>query len=214
MKLRHLLLGRKVMANLDSILKSRDITLPTKFHLVKAMVFPVVMYGCESWTIKKAENRCFWTVVLEKSLESPLDCKEIQPVHLKGNQSWIFIGRIDAEDETPFATWCKELNHLKRPWCWERLKAGGEGDDRGWDGWMPSPSQWTWVWVNWSWWWTGRPGVLESMGSQRVGHDWSTELSWTELIQGIRIRIRTKTQISEESSIEKGFSSFSSLLHS
>ena len=214
MILRHLLLGRKVMANLDSILKSRDITLPTKFHLVKAMVFPVVMYGCESWTIKKAENRCFWTVVLEKSLESPLDCKEIQPVHLKGNQSWIFIGRIDAEDETPFATWCKELNHLKRPWCWERWKAGGEGDDRGWDVWMPSPSQWTWVWVNWSGWWTGRPGVLESMGSQRVGHDWSTELSWTELIQGIRIRIRTKTQISEESSIEKGFSSFSSLLHS
>ena len=100
---RRLLPGRKVMTNLDSILKSRDITLPTKVHLVKGMVFPVVMYGYESWTIKKAEhqkNRCFWTVVLEKTLESPLDCKEIHPVHPKGDQFWIFIGRTDAEDET------------------------------------------------------------------------------------------------------------------
>ena len=98
---RCLLLERKVMTNLDSILKSRDITLPTKVHLVKAMVFPVVMYGCESWTVKKAECRridAFWTVVLEKTLESPLDCKEIHP---KGNQSWIFIGRTDAEAEIP-----------------------------------------------------------------------------------------------------------------
>ena len=85
-------------------LKSRDITLPTKVHLVKAMAFPVVMYGCESWTIKKAECRKidgFWTAVLEKTLESPLDCKEIKPVHLKGDQSWVFIGRTDAESETP-----------------------------------------------------------------------------------------------------------------
>ena len=90
------------MTNLDSIWKSRDITLPTKVHLVKAMAFPVVMYGSESWTIKKAEHqRCFWTVVLEKTLESPLDCKEIQPVHPKENQSWIFTGRTDAEVETP-----------------------------------------------------------------------------------------------------------------
>ena len=96
---RHLLLGRKVMTNLDSVLKNRDITWPTKVYLVKAIVFPVVMYGCESWTIKKAE--CLWTVVLEKTLESPLDCKEIQPVHPKGNQSWIFIGRTDREVETP-----------------------------------------------------------------------------------------------------------------
>ena len=105
MKLRHLFLGRKAMTNLESILKSRDITLPTNVHLVKAMVFPVVMYGCESWTITKAEcqrtNWCFWTVVLEKTLESPLDCKDIQPVHPKGNESWIFIGRTDAEAETP-----------------------------------------------------------------------------------------------------------------
>ena len=99
---RQLLLGRKAMTNLDSILKSRDITLSTKVCLAKPVVFPVVMYGCESWTIKKAEcQRCFWTVVLEKTPESPLDCKEIQPVHPKGNQSWIFIGRSDAKAETP-----------------------------------------------------------------------------------------------------------------
>ena len=78
------------------------------------------------------------------------------------------------------ATWCEELTHLKRPWCWERLKVKGEGDDRGWIDWMASPTQWTWVWVNsGSWWWTGRPGVLQSIGSQRVGHDWVTELNWT-----------------------------------
>ena len=101
---RHLLFGRKAMTNLDSILKSRDITLPTKVHLVRAMVFPVIMYGCESWTIKKSwepENWYFWTVMLEKTLESPLDCKEIQPVNPEGNQSWLFIGRTDVEAETP-----------------------------------------------------------------------------------------------------------------
>ena len=100
---RCLLLGRKAMSNLDSRLKSRDITLPTKVHLVKAMVYPVVMYGCENWTIKKAERQKIdaWTVVLGKTLESPLDCKEIQPVHSKGNQSWLFIGRTDAEAKTP-----------------------------------------------------------------------------------------------------------------
>ena len=112
---RHLRLGRKVMTNLDSILKSRDITLPTPVHLVKAMVFLVVMYGCEIWTIKKAECQrtwCFQTVVLEKTLESPMDCKEIKQIDPKRNQSWIFIGRTDAEAEAPkLATWCKELTH-------------------------------------------------------------------------------------------------------
>ena len=105
---RHLLRGRKVMTNLEGILKSRDITLPAKVCLVKTMVFPVVMYGVESWTVKKAEHQrstreswCFWAVVLEKTLESPLDCKESQPVHPKGNESWIFIGRINVEAETP-----------------------------------------------------------------------------------------------------------------
>jgi len=100
---RHLLLGRKVMTNPDSILKSRDITLPTKVCLVKAMVFPVVMYGCESWTVKKAERRRInaFELRLEKILESPLDCKEIQPVHSKGDQPWDFFGRNDAKAETP-----------------------------------------------------------------------------------------------------------------
>ena len=100
---RHLLLGRKVMTNLDSIFKSRDITLPTKVRLVKAMVFPVVMYGCESWTIRKlsAKDLMLLNWVLEKTLESLLDCKEIQAVHPKGDQSWVFIGRTDVEAETP-----------------------------------------------------------------------------------------------------------------
>ena len=100
---RCLLLGRKIITNLDSILKSRDITLPTKVLLVKAVVFPVVMYGCESWTVKKAEHLRIdaQSVVLKKTLETPLDCNEIQPVHPKGNQSQIFIGRTDAEAETP-----------------------------------------------------------------------------------------------------------------
>ena len=89
----------------------------------------------ESWAQK---NRCFWTVVLEKTVESPLDCKEIQPVHPKGDQFWVFIGRnwCRSGSFNTLATWCEELTHWKRPWCWERLKAGGEGDDRGWDGWM------------------------------------------------------------------------------
>ena len=128
---------------------------------------------------------CLFYIVLHwlKSLESPLDCKETQPVHPKGDQSWVFIGRTDAEAETnTLATSCDELTHLKRPWCWEGLGAGGEGDDRGWDGWVASLTRWAWVWVNSrSWWWTGRPGMLRFMGSQRVGHDWATELNWTEL---------------------------------
>ena len=128
-----------------------------------------------------------WTMVLEKTLESPLDCKEIKPVNPKENQSWIFIGRTDVEAETPntFATWYEEPTHLKRPWCWERLKVGGEGDDRGWegddrgwDGWMASPTWRTWVWINSrSWWWTGR------LGLQRVRHNWVTEVNWTDYIK-------------------------------
>ena len=121
-------------------------------------------------------------MVLEKTLESPLDSKEIQPVHPKGDQSWNFFGRNDVEAETP-VLWpldAKSWLIWKKPWCWERLRAGGEGDDRGWDGWMVSLTQCTWVWVDSErWWWTGRPGVLQFMESQRVGHDWATELIWT-----------------------------------
>ena len=88
-------------------------------------------------------------------------------------------------NSSTLATWCEELTHWKRPWCWERLRAGGEGDGRGWDGWMASLTRWTWVWVDsGGWWWTGRPGVLWSMGSQRIGHDWATELNWTDSQQG------------------------------
>ena len=121
--------------------------------------------------------------MLEKTLESPLDCKEIQPVHPK-RKSVLNVHWKDwcwSWNSNTLATWCEELTPWKRPWCWEKLKAGGEGDDRGWDVWMASPTQWTWVWVNsGSWWWTGRPGLLQSMGLQRVRHDWATELNWTE----------------------------------
>ena len=130
----------------------------------------------ESWALK---NYCFWTVVLKKTLVSPLDCKEIHPVHPKGNQSWIFIGRTDAKAEIPIL-WLPDIKNWlikERPWFWERLKVGGEGNDRGWDGWMASSTQRTWVWVSSrSWWWTGKPGVLQSMGSDRVRHDWAAEL--------------------------------------
>ena len=141
---RRLLLGRKVMTNLDSIWKSRDVTLSIKVSLVKAMVFPVVMYGCESWTIKKAEHQRIEAFQLWcwRTLESSLDSKEIQPVHPKGDQSWVFFGRTDveAENSNPLAMWCEELTHLKRHRCWERLRAGREEDNRGWDGWMASPT--------------------------------------------------------------------------
>ena len=162
---RRLLLGRKVMTNLDSIFKSRDITLPAKVHLVKAMAFPVVMYGCENWTVKKTERQrmdAFELWCWRRLLRVPRICKEIQPVHSTGDQFWVFIGRTNAKAETPILShWCEELTHLKRPWCWERLKAGWEGDGSGWDGWMASLTQWTWVWASsGSWWWTGKPGML------------------------------------------------------
>ena len=170
------------MTNLDSILKNRDITLPTKVHLAKAMVFPVVMYGFESWTTKKAEHqrtdafelwhkrrllRVPWTT--RRSNQSVL--KEILNIFWK---DWCWSGNCNT-----LATWYEELTHWKRPQCWERWKVGEEGGDRGWDGWMASPIQRTWVWLSsGSWWWIGKPGMLQSMGSQRVGHDWATELNW------------------------------------
>ena len=164
------------------MLKNRDITLPTKVCLVKArqsklLVFPIVTYGCESWTIKK------WTVVLQKTLESHLDRKEIKPVHSKESQSWIFIGRTDAEAPLLWPPDVKSWLTGKRPWCWERLKVGGEGDDRGGDSWMASPTWWTWVWISSrSWWWTGNPGcwplfVHGVTKSQTQLSDW-TELNW------------------------------------
>ena len=151
--------GRKTMTNLNSILKSRDITLLSKVHTVKVMVFPAVMYGCESWTIKKAE--CWridafelwcWRRLLRVSWTARRSNQSI-----KGSQPWIFIGRTDAESwsSNTSATWCEKLTHWKRPWCWQRQKARGKGDDRGWDGWIASLTQWTWVWASSGRWWQG-----------------------------------------------------------
>ena len=146
------------------------------------------MYGCESWTVKKAEQRRIdafelwcWTRLFRvpwtarRSNQSIL--KEISPgCSLEGMMLKLKLQY--------FGTSCEELTHWKRLWCWEGLGAGGEGDDRGWHGWMPSPTRCTWVWVNSeSWWWTGRPGVLQFMGLQRVRHDWATELNWIEAVR-------------------------------
>ena len=172
---------RKVMTNLDSIFKSRDITWPTKVRVVKAIGFSsghvwIWKLDCEeSWVPK---NWLFWTVVLEKTLESPLDSKEIQPVRCEGDQPWDFFGRNDAKAETP-VLWPPHAKSLLigkdsdagRDWGQE------EKGMTGLDGWMASLSRWTWVWVNsGSWWWTGRPGVLQFMGvakSRTRLSDWS-----------------------------------------
>ena len=176
MKWRHLLLGRKAMTNLDSILKSRDSTSLTKVHLVKAMVF---QWSCESWTIKKAEGwriDAFKLWCWRRLLRVPWPARS-------SNQS--ILNEISPECSVEglvlklklqyLATWCKERTH----WCWERLKAGGEGDDRGWDGWMASPPQWSWAWVNSrNWWWTGRLACCSPWGCKESGM--TEQLNWTE----------------------------------
>ena len=163
------------MSNLDSIFKSRDISLLTKVHLAKAMVFPVVMYGCESWTVKKAEHQKIDGVELwcwRRLLRVPWTARRSNQSIVKEISPGCSLEGLMLKLKLQYS-WCEELTHWKRPWCWERLKAGGEGGDRGWDGWMASLTRWTWVWVDsGSWWWTGRPGVLQSVGSQSVGHDW------------------------------------------
>ena len=173
-----MLLGRKAMTNLDSILRCRDITLPTKVHLVKAMGFSsshVWMWELdykESWALK---NQCFWTVVLEKTLEGPLIGKEIKPVSPQGDQSWVIIGRTNAEAEAPIH-WPPDVK--------SQLIAPDAGEDwrqeekrvTGWNGRMALPTQWAWVWANSGREWrTEEPGVLQSIGSQRVRHDWVAE---------------------------------------
>ena len=169
------------MTNLESILKSRDITLPTKVHLVETMVFPVVMYGCESWTIKKAEHwriDAFELWCWRRLLRVPWTARRSNQSILKEISPGVFIGRTDVEAETP-KLWPPDAKG------WLIGKDPDAGKDRGHEekgmtGWMASPTQWTWVWVgSRSWWWTGRPGVLQFMGSQRVGHNWATELNWT-----------------------------------
>ena len=144
-----LLLGRKGMKNLDRMLKSRDLTQPTKICIVKAVVFPLVTYSCESWTVKKAERQridtfklCCWRWLLK----FPWTARRSNQVNLRGDQPWILIGRTDAKAEAPvFWSWCHQTNHWKNPWCWERLRAKGEESIREWDGWMASPMQWTWT---------------------------------------------------------------------
>ena len=152
---RHLLLERIAMTNLDSVLKSRDITLPTKAHMVmvKAMVFPEVMYGCESRTIKKAE--CQRTDAFElwcwrRLFRVPWTARRSNQAVLKEiNLECSLEGlKCFSWSSNPLAIWCKELTHWKRPWCWKKLRARGEGDDRGWDDCMASLTQWTWVWAN------------------------------------------------------------------
>ena len=177
------------MTNLDSILKSRDIILPTKVRLVKAMVFPVVMYGCESWTVKKAEHwriDTFELLCWRRLLRVPWTARRSNQSILKEISPGCSLERMMLKLKLQYCghlTW--RVDSLKRFWCWEGLGAGGEGNDRGWDGWLASLTRWTWVWVNsGSWWWTGRPGVLQFMVSQRVRHDWATELNWTELRPG------------------------------
>ena len=144
----HLLIGRKVMTNLYSMLKSRDITLPTRVRLVKAMVFPVVMYVCEIWTIKKTEHQridAFELWCWRRLLRVPWTARSKQSILRKSVLNIHWKDWCWSWNSSPLATWCEELTHLKRPWSWERLKVGGEGDNRGWDDRMASPTQWTWV---------------------------------------------------------------------
>ena len=155
----------------------------TKVLLVKDLVFPVVMYGCESWTIKKAEHRridAFELWCWRRLLRVPWTPRRSNQSILKESVLNIYwkVWWWSWNSNT-LATWCEELTHWIKHWSWESLKVEGEGDDRGWDGWMASPTQWTWVWASSrSWWWTGIPGMLPSMGLQRVGHNWVTELNW------------------------------------
>ena len=149
------------------------------------MVFPVVMYGCESWTVKKAECQridAFEVWCWRRLLRVPWTSRRSNQSILKEISPGISLeGMMLKWNSSTLATSCEELTHWKRLWCWEGLGAGGEGDDRGWDGWMALLTRRTWIWVNsGSWWWTGRPGVLWFMGSQRVRHDWATDLFWSE----------------------------------
>ena len=179
-KIRWLLLSRKAITNLHSVLKSRDITIPRKVCIVQAMVFPVLMNSCESWMIKAVKCQRIYTFKLwcwrrllkvpwtaRRSKESIL--REINSEYSWKEWCWSWSSSISV-------IWCEQPTHWKSPWCWERLRAEGEEGIRGWDGWMASSMQWTWTWANFRRWWrTGKPGVLQSTGSQRVGHDWVTE---------------------------------------
>ena len=173
---RRLLLGREAMAILDSILKSRIITLLTNVHIVKTTVFPVVLYGCESWTIKKAEHQridAFELWCWRRLLRVPWPARRSKQSILKEINPESSLEGLMLKLNT-LATWCEEQSHWKRPWCRQRLKAKGEGSGREWDGWMASSTQWTWVWANSGRWWrTGKPGV------HGVTKSWTQLRGWT-----------------------------------
>ena len=178
------------MTNLESILKSRDITLPTKVPLVKAMFFPVVMLDVRVglWRNLSVEELMLLNCgVGEDSWQSlGLQGDPTSPFWRRSALGFLWKDWCWSWNSSTLATSCEELTHWKRPWCWEGLGAGGEGNNRGWGGWMASPTPWTWVWVNSrSWRWTGRPSLLRFMGLQRVGHNWVTELNWTEKLNVI-----------------------------
>ena len=180
---RHLLLGRKAMTKLDSILKIRDISLPTKVHLVKAMVFPVVMDGCESWYIKKAE--CWRIDAFElwcqrRLLRVPWTARRPNQSILKEiSPGYSLEGLILKLKLQYFGHLMQRADSLEKTLMLENIEGGRRRDNSGWDDWMTSLMWWRWVWVgSRSWWWTGKPGVLQSMGLQRAGHNWATELNW------------------------------------
>ena len=178
---RHILLGRKVMTNLDGIFKIRDITLPTNVRLVKAVVFPVVMYGCESWTVKKAERQRIDSFELwcwRRLLRVPWTARRSNQSILKEISAGISLeGMMLKLKLQYFGHLMRRVDSLEKTLMLGGIAGRRRRDDRGWDSWMASPTHWTWVWVNsGSWWLTGRPGVLQFMRSQRVGHDWATEL--------------------------------------
>ena len=180
---RRLLLGRKFMTNPDSILKSRDITLPTKICLVKTMVFPVVMYECESWTIKKAEHRRIDTFELwcwRRLSRVPWTARRFNQSILKEISPEYSLERLMLKLKLQyFGHLMQGADSFEKTLMLANIKEGRRGDGRGWNGWTALPTRWTWAWVNsGSCWWRGKPGALQSMGSQRIGHDWVTELNW------------------------------------
>ena len=191
---RRLLIGRKAITNLDSILKSKDITLPTKVHVVKAMIFPIVMYGCESWAIKKAESQridafelwCWrrllrvpWTA---RRCNQSILKKSVLVVHWK-NRCWSW-------SSITLVTWCEELTHLKRPWGWERLKERGKGDDRGWDGQMASPTLWTWGWASSRSWWWDKEAWCAAVHGVAKSRTWLK--NWTDYISSTRLYVKVQ----------------------
>ena len=174
------------MKNLDCVLKNGDITLPKNVCLVKAMVFPVVMYACEIWSIKKSESRradAFELWCWRRLLRVPWKARRSNQSILKSVLNIHWKDWCWSRNSNTLATWCEELTHLKRPWCWERLKAKGEEGSSRWDGWIASPTQWTWTWANSRRYWrTGKPSVLHGITkSQTRLSDWTTVITWMNM---------------------------------